>query len=137
MIGGDTELAAPVHTILDNWAEMRDMIPEGIETLKKCAAMGKKLYIISNYHDRAFDVIERKYDFFRLFDGKVISSRVLMIKPDPDIYHHAELLFNLDPGRTLFIDDSPANVAVAMACGWQGICYNRPGRLAKFFGLRT
>lgn len=135
MTVGCPELAEPVRIILERWEEMRDVIPEGVGALRKCAAMGKKIYIISNYHDHPFDTIEKKYDFFRLIDGKVISSRVRMVKPDPAIYRHAELTFGLEPAGTLFIDDSPLNVAAAMSCGWQGVSFSYPGQLKKFFAL--
>ena len=137
MIGDDPELEAPVRAIMAGWPEMKGVLPEGVAVLKKCSAMGKKLVVLSNYHDRSFSVVDEKYDFFRLFDHKVISSRVLMMKPDPDIYHHAELACGLEPARTLFIDDSPINITVALACGWQGICYRKPGMLARFFGVEV
>lgn len=135
MTSGAPELTEPVRIILNSWEEMRDIIPEGVNALKKCAAMGKKVYIMSNYHDGPFDTIKKKYDFFRLTEGQVVSSRVLLIKPDPAIYRHAELRFGLDPARTLFIDDSPMNITAAMACGWQGICYHHAGLLERFFEL--
>jgi putative hydrolase of the HAD superfamily len=32
--------------------------------------------------------------------------------------------FSLCPEECLFVDDTPANVAGAIACGWQGIVFH-------------
>ncbi len=96
--------------------------------------MGKRLLVLSNYGDAPFAHVDEKYDFFCLFAGKVISSRVGLIKPDHEIYSRLAAEHHLPPERTLFIDDSPANIEGALHAGWQGICYNRPGKLDDFFG---
>lgn len=134
MIGCDEHLREEITRLCYNWIEMKDVIEEGIRALKTCKAHGKKLIVLSNYSDDGFDVVENKYDFFKLFDGKVISSRVRMVKPDRGIYLATQEMYGLEPARTLFIDDSPANIETALFLGWQGICFNRPGMLDAFFG---
>ena len=126
------ELREAVSRFLYGWMDLKHTVPEGIEALRAVKAHGKKAYIISNYHDGAFRHVEQKYDFFRLFDGKVISARVGLLKPDPVIFQLASRTFGLVPERTLFIDDAPLNVEAAMNLGWQGFCLNRPGALSRF-----
>lgn len=132
MIGRDQHLAPYIRKVMKNWIEMKDVLPEGIEALNACKAHGKKLYVLSNYADEPFAYVDQKYDFFRLFDGKVISSRIKLCKPDPAIYTHVIHTFGLTPARTLFIDDSMANIEAALAMGWQGYCHNKPGKLCEF-----
>jgi HAD superfamily hydrolase (TIGR01509 family) len=104
-----------------------------VEALKTCKAHGVKLYALTNYADKEFAYACKKHDFFSLFDDYVVSGRLHMVKPGFDIYKHLIDRFGLDPARTLFIDDSPANIEGALECGWQGICYNRGGKLQDFF----
>ena len=40
------------------------------------------------------------------------------------IYHLFTDRFALDPEECMFIDDAPANVAAAIACGWHGIVFH-------------
>lgn len=123
-----------IRRVMAHWVEMKHVIDEGVEALRMCKAHGKKLVVLSNYGDEAFSIVDAKYDFFRLFDGMVISSRVHMVKPEPAIYAEVIRRFSLDPARTLFIDDSMANIEAALEAGWQGLCFNAPGKLRAFIG---
>ncbi len=130
---GAPELVPAVEHLMASWVEMKEVIPEGINALRKCKAMGKKVYILSNYGNDAFRHVEEKYDFFVECDARFVSSRLHMVKPDLGIYAHVTAQTGHQPDRVLFIDDSPANIEAALEYGWQGICYNEPGKLAKFF----
>lgn len=132
MIGPREDLRPYITRVMEHWVEMKDVIEEGVRAVEACRAHGKKLYVLSNYGDAPFAVVDGKYDFFRLFDGKVISSRIRMIKPMPDIYAHLTEKFGLDPARTMFIDDAPGNIEGALEAGWQGLCYNAAGKLDAF-----
>lgn len=133
MIGGDTALAEPIRAFMTRWPEFNHPIEEGVETARVCKAHGKKLYILSNYPDEHFAYNEAHFDFLRMFDGILISARERMLKPKPEIYARAAERFQLTPARTLFIDDTPANIEGAFAAGWHGLCVNRPGQLRRFF----
>lgn len=129
------DLRPAVTRIMTGWIDLKDVIEEGVATLEKCKAMGKKLYVLSNYNDGAFAYIRQKYDFWDFFDGFVISAEEGITKPDPAIFRLLLDRFQLDPTRSLFIDDSHANIEAALWCGMQGICYNRAGKLQEFFRL--
>ena len=126
------ELEPFVRKLLTEWIDI-PVIPEGVEALNACKAHGKKLYALTNYADKEFAYACRKHDFFSLFDDYVVSGREHLVKPGHEIYELLTERFDLDPARTLFIDDSPANIEGALHCGWQGICYNREGKLRNFF----
>lgn len=132
MSSGNAEIAPYVRRVMTEWIDL-PAIPEGVETLKKCKERGVKLYALTNYADREFSYACEKHDFFRLFDGLVVSARLGIVKPSLDIYDHLTRTYELVPARTLFIDDSPANVEAALQYGWQALCYNQPGKLLKFF----
>lgn len=90
-----------------------------IETLH---GAGHRLYALSNMGHASIDWLEQ-HAFWRFFSGKVVSARVRMMKPEPDIYHYLLVSFDLKADECLFIDDSPANVAAAQALGIGGLVF--------------
>lgn len=90
-----------------------------IETLH---GAGHTLYALSNMGHASIDWLEQ-HAFWRFFSGKVVSARVRMMKPEPDIYRYLLVSFDLKAEECLFIDDGPANVAVAQALGIGGLVF--------------
>lgn len=112
-----------VHNLLYNWAIPRAEIegmPELVAELKKA---GYGIYLLSNA-----SVAQHRYwplvPVSALFDGKMISCDVKVVKPMWEIYHLFTDRFALDPEECLFIDDATNNVAAAIACGWKGIVFH-------------
>ncbi len=134
MAGNEPDLIEPIRRFLTCWPDYRYVVEEGRQAVYTCKAHGKKLYILSNYTSEHFARNEQEYDFFSLFDGAVISAREHMLKPFRCIYDLLIERYQLNPSRTLFIDDTPANIAGAFAAGWHGFCMNEPGKLSAFLG---
>ncbi len=126
------ELEPYIRRIMHEWIDLPAM-PEGVETLRRCKEHDMKLYALTNYADSAFAHACEQHDFFRLFDGFLVSGREHTIKPSLDIYRLLINRFQLDPARTLFIDDSIMNIEAALECGLQALHYNRKGKLREFF----
>jgi putative hydrolase of the HAD superfamily len=63
----------------------------------------------------------------RHFDAQVLSHEVGVRKPRPGFFQHCERLAGCQAAACLFIDDLPANVGGALACGWQAITYTGSG----------
>ena len=82
------------------------------ENVKLLPELKKKynLYILSNFHQPAFEHIFKKYDFFRLFDGHTVSCYYYLLKPEKEIYDTLIEKFNLIPEETVFIDDTKVNI---------------------------
>ena len=91
-----------------------------IETLHRA---GHRLYALSNMGHASIDWLEQHQEFWRFFSGKVVSARVRMIKPEPDIYRYLLVSSDLKAGECLLTVDSPANVAAAQALGLQGMVF--------------
>ena len=126
------ELEPYIRRIMKEWIDLPAM-PEGVETLKICKERGVKLYALTNYADKEFAYACEQHDFFRLFDGFLVSGREHTIKPGLDIYRLLISRFGLNPERTLFIDDSLMNIEAALESGLQALHYNRDGKLREFF----
>jgi putative hydrolase of the HAD superfamily len=91
-----------------------------------------RLFLGSNtteLHSRWF---RRQFaDVFGHFDALVLSHEVGARKPSAAFFEHCRRLAGCAPEECLFIDDLPANVAGAVACGWHGIVYTPEGALRR------
>jgi HAD superfamily hydrolase (TIGR01509 family) len=85
---------------------------------------------LSNIAVPMFRHIER-YDFFRSFDGIVVSGEVKLVKPDPAIFAHLAERFGIDLAESVFIDDLPANVESARRVGLAAIRFENAAQCAR------
>ena len=83
-------------------------------------------FVLSNWSAETYEGMEEKYPFLKDFDGKIISGRDFLIKPDPAIYELAISRFNLIPEETLFIDDRLDNIEAAQNLNFQTIHLTNP-----------
>jgi putative hydrolase of the HAD superfamily len=106
-----------------------DMFTRNEEVIALLPALKRRhrLLLLSNTNAIHLKQIRRQFgDALALFDHCVFSHEVAMRKPEERIYRHCERLAEARPEDCVFLDDLAANVAAAVACGWQGIVY-RPG----------
>jgi putative hydrolase of the HAD superfamily len=80
-------------------------------------------FILSNTNAIHMDFIFSRYPFVRDFDGHILSHEVGLQKPDGRIYELTTGRFDLQPSRTVFIDDIRANVVGAQTAGWHAILH--------------
>ena len=100
--------------------EILQPIEENVKLLPKLKEK-YNLYILSNFHQPAFEHIFKKYDFFRLFDGHTVSCYYYLLKPEKEIYDILIDKFNLIPKETVFIDDTKVNIDACEKEGIRGI----------------
>ena len=117
------ECAAEVLYALDHFHELKKALPlsRGIPRLK---AEGKRLLALTNYATPQIDYCWETYDFFRFFDGRVVSSEEKVTKPDRAIYRILTERYAVTPEKALFVDDAPANTEAARELGfrvWNGV----------------
>jgi glucose-1-phosphatase len=85
-----------------------------------------RLLLLSNTNELHALQFRRQFaDTLAHFDALVLSHEVGLRKPCADIYTHCHQFAEGEPSQCLFIDDLPANIEAARACGWQGIVYHR------------
>ncbi len=101
-------------------------ITDTVELLYRLKAQGHSLYCLSNMHFASIEYLERVYDFFEVFTGKVISCRLNLCKPEPKIYSHLLETYGLDAADTVFIDDVEVNLTTARYMGIQIIRFENP-----------
>jgi putative hydrolase of the HAD superfamily len=98
------------------------------EILQQLSQHGVPLYCLSNMPATTADYLRAHYAFFRLFHGIVISGEIKLIKPDKAIFEHLIERFGLEPDKSIFIDDSLANIESAAAMGFKTHHFTDPER---------
>jgi HAD superfamily hydrolase (TIGR01549 family) len=97
------------------------IIESGKKFVQECIEQGHGVYILSNWDAESFTYMQQQYpEFFNLFSGIVISGDCGLLKPDPRIYRHLLLQYQLDPKECFFIDNQVENITAAAAVGIQG-----------------
>jgi putative hydrolase of the HAD superfamily len=92
---------------------------------------GLKLYGLSNMSEAIFAHLDERHDFFKLFDGIVVSAAVKLLKPEPAIYEHLRDRFDLDFAESVFIDDLERNVESARRVGLPAIRFESPEQVRR------
>jgi putative hydrolase of the HAD superfamily len=92
-------------------------VQEVVELVRALKTAGNRVFALSNMHPMSLAHLESRYDFFALFEGRVISCEVGLCKPELGIYTRLLESFGLDPNETVFIDDVPANLEAAAQLG--------------------
>lgn len=83
------------------------------------------LYLLSNTSGLHVDYFLRSYpEIFRHFSGGVYSHEAHCAKPGAEIFHHTIQRFDLDPARSLYVDDLLPNIKTAANLGFQVFHYH-------------
>lgn len=125
------EIEKQIKYVMEDWYSMLTPIEDSVSVLKKLKLKGYNAYALSNYHLVAFEKAYEEYDFFKLFDGLVISSRIKLLKPGEEIFKHLLSKYGIKPEETIFIDDTEENVKAAEKLGIKGIHLTCPSELSK------
>ena len=112
------------------WEEMlKGEIKGTVEILHKLKRKKYKLIALTNWSSETFPVAVKKFKFLKLFDGIVVSGKVKMLKPFPEIYNYTLKKYGLIANKSIFIDDRISNVDGAIKCGIHGIQFVSPENL--------
>ncbi len=119
-------------------AMLIDYKPKRIERIQM---LGKthKLLMLSNTNDLHFaffsNKLKREYGvtFYDLFDSVYLSHEMGLLKPDKEIYKQVLIQQNLDPERTLFIEDTKENAEAAKVLGIETLIIPRNGSFYEYF----
>ncbi len=141
-LGEDTEqscreLAAqyPEHAeLIMAWSDRGEEMIGGVlthtvEVLSELRSAAVPCFVLSNMEPDKYRLRRDRYDFFDLLDGCVISGQEGVAKPDQKIFEILLSRYGLEPSATVFIDDVPANVAVARELGVVAIQFTTAAQL--------
>jgi len=138
LIAKHPEWEPEIKAYYGRWLEMLgDALHETVEILLRLKKTGKyKLYALTNWSAETFPHALERFEFFKLFDGVVVSGQEKLRKPSAEFYKILLDRYTLDPEKTIFIDDSQRNIKGAEVLGITGIQFHNPsqlkGELQKF-----
>jgi 2-haloacid dehalogenase len=111
----------------EGWNTMlRGEIAGSVQLLRELKARGHRLYALTNFSAETWPVTRQRFEFLSLFDDVVVSAEHGLVKPDLRIYRLAVARCELEPERTLFVDDIEANVRAARELGFRGLRFTGP-----------
>ena len=120
-----TELPPRLHNAVEKlvrgWIGNCPMIPGMEDIVRDVKKSGKKLYLLSNFNQR---LRTEPYPILSEFDALVISGEIHKVKPDRAIYDYLLTTYALNPEECIFIDDNPANIAMAESLGITGYLFD-------------
>ncbi|MCG7405192.1 MULTISPECIES: HAD family hydrolase [Caballeronia] len=123
------EHEALIRAFYARWPEMvSGVLEEGVALVDRLEAAGVPLFGLTNWSAETFPYAWERFDVLRKFREIVVSGRVGLVKPDPQIFGlmRAEIerhLPGVQPNELVFIDDNPMNAQAATALGWHGVHY--------------
>jgi 2-haloacid dehalogenase len=121
-----------IRAFHDNWEEsIVGPIAGSVAILRGLKLAGYALYGLSNWSAETFPLAYNKYEFFRLFDGIIISGDVKVVKPEPAIFQLLLTRANCPADQCLLIDDSTLNIEAAQKLGFASIRFQSPEQLER------
>ena len=94
-------------------------VPGSHALVERLDARRIPLFAITNFGAEFWAGFRPTAPIFDRFGQIVVSGEEKLAKPDPAIFALAQVRFGKPAEAMLFIDDNPANVEAAAACGWQ------------------
>lgn len=110
-----------IRLFYDKWEVMlKGDIPENVEVLTMLK--GKyHLLGLTNWSAETFPIALKRFPFFELFDGIVVSGTEKLIKPDKAIFNLLLNRYQIRAKESIFIDDNIHNINAANELGFHTI----------------
>lgn len=115
------------HEVIEAWNSMLlDLPDERIQLIKRLSKK-YRLFLLSNTNEIHYSFIENMYhvkennNFSTLFEKCYLSFQVGFRKPEKEIFEHLIKTSNLNPSKTLFIDDTAEHIVSAKSIGIKSV----------------
>ena len=133
----EPRLRREIRHYMKHWSERFTALTYNVETFYRIREAGLKTYILSNWMQDSYEYVLDHFIFLHDFDGGIVSYEYLLNKPDPRIY---ELLLKkypeIDPARTLYIDDVARNCEAGRKFGFITLNLPRNGVIEDFIEFK-
>jgi putative hydrolase of the HAD superfamily len=106
------------------------------ELYSKLRENGYKMVLLSDQTNEWWPYLDNKFAISSIFDVVVISAKVGLYKPDPEIYKYALKVSNTFPDEALFIDDLEDNLIPAKALNIETILFKESEELITELKLK-
>ena len=114
-----------IRIFYDRWEDMLGgPIHETVRLLYQLKINNKhRLYALTNWSSETFPVALQRYDFLKHFEGILVSGEEKTRKPFGKIYDILIDRYQIDPFKSVFIDDNYENIVAAEKANMTGIHY--------------
>ena len=115
------------------WTTMlRGPLSETVDLFQEMRSLDRyRHYALTNWSAENFPIALSRFDFLHWFDGRLVSGEEGMRKPFPEFFQLLFDRFQIDPSRSIFIDDNLRNVKAGEAMGLKGIHFQSAAELRK------
>jgi 2-haloacid dehalogenase len=129
LVGKFPEYEALIRAFYGRWEEMLGGdIGGSVEILFELKRQ-YPVYGLTNWSAETFPVALERFDFFKVFDGIVVSGTEKLVKPDSAIFRLILDRYRLKAENALFIDDNIKNIQAAGEMGFHTIHFESPEKL--------
>ena len=104
-----------VKNFMLNWFTECNINEKTMEIGKQLKQKGYKVYILSNMSKATFEYFSKKYEFFNIVDGAIVSAYIGIKKPDLQIFELLLEKYSLNAEECLLIDDDDTNKTLEVA----------------------
>jgi len=120
-----------IRMFYDRWEEMLGGQIDGTVAILKRLVVNPdyKVVALTNWSAETFPIALKRFDFLHWFEGIVVSGTEKTRKPFLDIYQITLDRYQLNPKKTLFIDDNKRNIEAAQKFGIHTIQFQNPIQL--------
>lgn len=114
-----------IRLYYNEWNHMfSGAIDENVALFRSLKASGNyKIYALTNWSAETWPKALELFPFYNDFNGVVVSGQEKTRKPFPEIYDIILNRYNINPIKTIFIDDNIENIVAANEFGLNGILY--------------
>jgi 2-haloacid dehalogenase len=98
-------------------------VPGMAALVDELRAAGVRVLGLTNWSAETFHHAEPAAPVIGRLDGIVVSGREGVIKPDPRIFGVLAERYGVEPGRSVFVDDTAGNVEAARGLGYRAVLF--------------
>lgn len=122
-----------IRAYYNRWEEMLKGPIEGtVEVVKEIRNKREhKLYALTNWSAETFPIALKRFEFLHWFDGRLVSGEERIRKPFIEIYELLIKRFNIEPTRSIYIDDNERNLSSPKELGIHTIHFKSPSQLRE------
>lgn len=107
-----------------------DLNERMVNFIEEKKAEETRLFLLSNTNGIHVPFFEKTYPVFGMFDDRIYSHEVGLMKPNPAIFDLAIEKFGLVPEETIYIDDRAENCEAGREAGLLAIQYDHSDHAA-------
>jgi putative hydrolase of the HAD superfamily len=101
-----------------------DLLTDTVALMERLQSADFRIFALSDNVHEIVHYLKQRYDFWRFFEGAVISAEIGLLKPSQEIFLHLLETHALRAEECVFLDDVLANVEGAQSVGMRALQFS-------------